>query len=244
MPVMLLRFVAAALSGVLLYLTAPPLNLAGLAWFLWVPLLVVQVPGRHKLNLGLAYAAGWIAQTVIYSWLVDTVVIFSSLPMPIAVLVLLLFSTAFSVHFALMFGGAAWLRQRLGLLWVLALPVLVIAVERLFPQLFPYYQGVTQYRHPWIFQSVSVFGVWGLSFLVMLSNCVIAETVIGFGRSSVLRFSPSAVPWSCSWPTSGSAHGVTEASSPGCRRHPWSTWLYSSSPSRWKNASRGRRWRG
>ena len=178
MPVMLLRFVAAALSGVLLYLTAPPLNLAGLAWFLWVPLLVVQVPGRHKLNLGLAYAAGWIAQTVIYSWLVDTVVIFSSLPMPIAVLVLLLFSTAFSVHFALMFGGAAWLRQRLGLLWVLALPVLVIAVERLFPQLFPYYQGVTQYRHPWIFQSVSVFGVWGLSFLVMLSNCVIAETVI------------------------------------------------------------------
>lgn len=178
MPATLLRFAAAALSGLLLYLTAPPLNLAGLAWFLWVPLLVAQVPGRNKLNFGLAYAAGWIAQTVIYSWLVDTVVIFSSLPMPIAVVVLLLFSTAFSVHFALMFGGAAWLRQRLGILWVIALPVLVIAVERLFPQLFPYYQGVTQYRHPWIFQSVSVFGVWGLSFLVMLSNCVIAETVM------------------------------------------------------------------
>ena len=178
MPALLLRFAAAALSGVLLYLTAPPLNLAGLAWFLWVPLLVVQVPGRHKLNFGLAYAAGWIAQTIIYSWLVDTVVIFSSLPMPIAVAVLLLFSTVFSVHFALMFGGASWLRQRLGLLWVIALPVLVIAVERLFPQLFPYYQGVTQYRHPWIFQSVSVTGVWGLSFLVMLCNCVLAESVL------------------------------------------------------------------
>ncbi len=178
MPAILLRFAAAAASGLLLYLTAPPLNAAFLAWFLWVPLLVAMVPGRHRLNMGLAYFSGWVAQAVIYSWLIDTVVIFTNLPAVVAVLILLLFATAFSVHFALMFGGAMWLRERLGAWWVVAVPIVVVGVERVFPQLFPYYQGATQYRNPYVWQLVSVLGVWGVSFLVMLVNCVLAEVVL------------------------------------------------------------------
>jgi apolipoprotein N-acyltransferase len=169
---------AAALSGVLLYLTAPPLNLAWLAWFLWVPLLVALDGLSLRRGMAVAYFGGWVAQAVIYSWLVDTVVIFSSLPWLVAVAVLLLFATAFSGHFALMFGAAGWLRRRLGPAWILAVPVIVVGVERAFPQLFPYYQGATQYRHPYVWQLVSVLGVWGVSFLVMMTNCALAELVL------------------------------------------------------------------
>ncbi len=168
----------AAGSGALLAAIAPPRNLHGLHWVTFVPLLVALRPGEARTSARLAFVAGFAAQATIFWWIVATVVRFASLPKPVAWLLLAVFAAVFALPYAAAFGIAPWLRERLGVAWVFALPAWLVAVERLSPQLFPYYQGVSQYRVAWVFQLASVLGVMGVSYLVVMVNCAVAEVIL------------------------------------------------------------------
>jgi len=195
----LMRILAATLSGVLLVFIAPPLNLAWLQYFSFVPLLwalsvepqdprppprgwyglrpllwELREPG-NRTNLALGLLFGFASEAAIYSWLLETVRIFSNLPTWLALIVLHIFSLAHGLPFVLIFGLVRPLRRHLGAGWLWILPALVVAVEWLCPALFPYQQGAPQYRQAWIFQLASITGVWGLTYLVMLVNCTVAE---------------------------------------------------------------------
>jgi apolipoprotein N-acyltransferase len=171
------RLFAAGVSGALLGVIAPPRNLHWLHWLAFLPLFWALRPGEHRTNVGLAFATGFAAQLTIFWWIVHTVVRFAGLPLPVALLVHLAFTCAFALPYAIAFGLAAWLRERLGVAWVFAFPAWVVTVERLAPQLFPYYQGVSQYRVAWTFQLASVLGVMGVSYLVVLVNAAAAEVL-------------------------------------------------------------------
>lgn len=173
-----LRVVAALFSGAILTVIAPPLNLHYLHWFSFLPIFWALKPGEHRRNALLGYASGWIAQFLIFYWLIETVTIFSSLPFVLALVVLALFATVFAVPYGVFFASVHWFRERLGGAWVWIIPAVLVAVEKISPALFPYYQGVSQYRFAPTWQLASVTGVLGLSYLVMLSNAVLAETFI------------------------------------------------------------------
>jgi apolipoprotein N-acyltransferase len=174
----LARLAAAATSGALLSVIAPPRNLHALHWSALVPLLVALPAGSLKRSVRLAFAAGFAAQITIFSWIAPTLVRFASLPKPASWALLALFAAVFALPYAIAFGVAPWLRERLGALWIVAMPAWLVAVERLTPQIFPYYQGVSQYRVAWTFQLASVAGVMGVSFLVVLVNTAIADVVL------------------------------------------------------------------
>ncbi|MBN1335749.1 MAG: apolipoprotein N-acyltransferase [Deltaproteobacteria bacterium] len=171
-----LRVLAAAASGAVLVFVGPPVNLHWVQWVLYVPLLWAMREHGTGLNVRLALFSGYAAQVTSFSWLVETVVRFSNLHVALGYLALHLFGLAFSVPF-LGFAFAHPLRRRLGLAWVFVLPALLVALEFLWPQLFPWYHGVVHYRTSWLWQLVSVTGVWGVSYLVLLSNCVLAEAL-------------------------------------------------------------------
>ncbi len=171
-----LRVLAAAASGAVLVFVAPPVNLHWLHWVSFLPLLWAMREGETGRNVRLALFSGYAAQVTIFFWLVETVVRFSNLHVALGYLCLHLFGLAFSVPF-LGFAFVHPLRRHLGLAWVFVLPALLVASEYLWPQLFPWYQGVGQYRTTWLWQLASVTGVWGLSYLVLLSNCVLAEAL-------------------------------------------------------------------
>ena len=173
----LLRLLVALSSGVLFAFVAPPVNLAWAHWFLWVPVFWSLRPDQHRTNAALGYASTVLATFLLYFWIIETVVLFSSLPWVVGLLVHILFSLAFSLPYILTFGLTHWIRQRLGLWWVLLVPALHVALEKTAPQLFPYYQGVTQYRQAWIWQISSVFSVMGLSYLLLVVNCALAEVL-------------------------------------------------------------------
>lgn len=175
---LLLRLGAALVSGAVLTVIAPPVNLHWLHWVSFLPLFWALRPGEHRRNAWLGYAAGWIGVFLLFIWLIDTVKIFSSLPTVAAVLVHLVFATAFALPYLLVFGSVHWLRERFGTAWVWLIPAVLVAVEKLSPALFPYYQGVSQYRNPYTWQLASVFGAYGLSYLVMLTNAALAEGLI------------------------------------------------------------------
>ncbi len=171
-----LRLVASALSGLALVFISAPANLHWLHWFAFVPMIWATRPGEGRRNALVAYAGGCVAIFILYFWLIETIIRFSSVPWVLALLVHLLFTGIFALPYALTFGPLQALRRKLGLGWVVAFPALWVTVEMI-PALFPYYHGVSQYRNPLTWQLASVTGVTGLTFLVWMSNAMLAELV-------------------------------------------------------------------
>ncbi|MFT4980063.1 MAG: apolipoprotein N-acyltransferase, partial [Myxococcota bacterium] len=188
MKAFLPRLMLAIMSGAGMALVCPPVGLRHLLWIVFVPMLLSMTADNHRRNAWLGYAAGWSMLFVNFVWLADTVGTFSSLPYAVGLLVVGLFATIFGLPYLLVFGAARWLRQRLGMGWLVAFPALQIAHETLAPALFPYALGATLYRDPNIWQVASMLGASSLSGLALLTNAVIAEVVWR-------RQEGASVPW-------------------------------------------------
>ena len=166
---------AASLQAVM----APPTNLHQIHWFAYLPMFWVLQAERTRANVALGYLYGVVSVAVIFRWLIDTIALFSNLPMILAIAVLLLFSAAFGATWPVLWGAVHPLRRRLGIGWILAFPALQVVLEwvSMWVMLFPYNQGVTQYRVPMTWQIVSVTGIYGSTYLVLLVNAVWAEAL-------------------------------------------------------------------
>ncbi|MCA9567493.1 MAG: apolipoprotein N-acyltransferase [Myxococcales bacterium] len=173
----LVRPLVAVLAGLLLAVEAPPVNLHLLQWVGLVPMLAMMGDTRRDRRLGLLYGA--VATGAIYAWIAHTIVTFSNLPMPVAVLILGLFSVAFGSPYAVLWGSVAPLRERLGSAWVLAWPSLWVLLEWTMSKvfLFPFAHGAAQYRVPLTWQIVGITGVWAVTWLVFFANAVLGEWI-------------------------------------------------------------------
>lgn len=172
-----LPILAASLSGVLLAFISPPANLHWLHWVSFLPLFWALKERENATNALLGYITGYLGVFSCFFWLAETVVRFSNVQGTIALLAIQLYGLAFGLPYALVFGLVHPLRRRLGLTWVLVIPCLQVLTEWLVPSLFPYYQGVSQYRVLPVWQIASVTGVYGVTWLVLFTNCVVAEMV-------------------------------------------------------------------
>ena len=178
-PPLIVAALVAALAGSVQAILAPPTNLHWLHWIAYLPMFWVLRPDTPRRNAALGYLYGIVSVAVIFRWLIDTITLFSNLPMVLAVAVLLLFSMAFGAGYPLLWGSVHPLRKRLGVGWVLAWPAVQVLIEwvgmRVF--LFPYNQGVSQYRAPLVWQIVSITGIYGATYLVLLVNAALAEAM-------------------------------------------------------------------
>lgn len=177
-----LRSLLAVVSGLLLTLVSAPYSWAWLHWVSFVPVFfaVHDLNRKHAFRIG--YLSGYIAVFSLFNWLTDTITVFGGLPMPVAIAILGIFSAAFGLPYGLMLQFLPALRTRFGAWWVPLFTCVWVMAERLQPQLFPYFQGVGQYRSPWVWQLASVFGSMGVSFLVILVNAAVTELCISRGR--------------------------------------------------------------
>jgi apolipoprotein N-acyltransferase len=178
------------LSGILLALSFPRPDLWFVAWFAMVPLLLVAAsrPFASGFTAGIGFFA-----LVLY-WLNIVMTTYGKLHPFLSVVAYLLLVG----YLALFFGAATWaawrLRQRLGIPMFVSLPVLWVACEFLRSFLltgFPWATlGYSQQGQLPIVQSADLFGVYGISFLLLLTNAVLAE-IVRAGREGRLR----AAPW-------------------------------------------------
>jgi apolipoprotein N-acyltransferase len=197
-----LRVLATVGSAASLSLIAPPLNWHPLHWFAYLPMFWALREDRPRLNAALAVLYGTVAVGLIFRWIADTISLFSNIPAIGAYGILLLFSLVFGLPYLALWAAVHPLRRRLGDGWVFAVPALQVVIEyvSMYALLFPYNQGVSQYRFPFTWQLASVTGVWGLSFLVLFVNCVLAEGIYRAreGRPFPIRLvSTAAIVWSC-----------------------------------------------
>jgi apolipoprotein N-acyltransferase len=175
---MLPRSTAALASGLLLSLVSPPIGLHWLHWFSFVPLLWSLRPGETRSNFWLGYLSGFAGVFSLFFWLTDTITVFSNIPFVLAVAILVLFSSVFGLPYGLLSMTVSPLRARFGPAWVFVFPAVWVAGEYIQPALFPYFQGVGQYRTPLVWQLASVFGAMGVSYLILLVNAALASLVI------------------------------------------------------------------
>jgi len=147
-------------------------SLFPLAWIAFVPLLWALTRARDRREaLWIGFVAGLATNVPAFYWLVYTMHVFGGFPYPIA----LFFYTCLSAFSALQFVLFAAGMRGLGCGPLgLAAPLLWVALEFLFPNLFPWRMGNSQMEMPVLLQVGDLTGPYGLSFAIVWFNAGIA----------------------------------------------------------------------
>lgn len=164
-------------SGLLLALAFPRLNLAPLAWVALVPLILVME--RHPFRSGFAAGLGFFG-LVLY-WLNIVMTTYGQLHPVFSVAAYLMLV----IYLSLFFGAATWaacrLREHLGWPVMLTLPVFWVGCEFIRAFLFSGFPwaslGYSQIALLPVVQAAELFGVYGISFLLLLSNAALAQLI-------------------------------------------------------------------
>ena len=166
-------YLLAMMSGALLAAAFPKPELSFLAWFAFVPLLLAagrKSPGK-ALKLGLA--AGIVAYGGILYWINIVVTTYGKLPMAVSIIVFLLLAGYLAAYVGL-FMYLVRKGEEKGMPTVILFPVLWVGLEYLRSFLltgFPWASlGYSQYNFLPLVQIADITGVYGLSFLIALSN--------------------------------------------------------------------------
>jgi len=176
----ILPWLAAVAGGVLIFLGYVGFDRYYLEWICLVPVLWAlrgQRPGR-------AFLIGWVAGVVGHAggfyWVIGMFQAFAGLPLPLALLGLLLLAAANGV----LVGAWAWATRLVtrdtgwSAVWVA--PVLWTALEASWPEIFPNYLGASQYLLPRLTQVADLAGILGVSFLVVFINATVYAVAAGW----------------------------------------------------------------
>jgi len=171
------------LSGALLALSFPALNIWLFAWFGFVPLLyVLKNKSKGKAFL-FSYFTGVIFWSAVIYWLVHV-----TLP---GTIILVLYLALYFGIFGLVISSIGYKLSTIGQL--LFIPSVWVLLEYVRSYLFTGFGwallGYSQYLNLPIIQIADITGVWGISFLLMMANVSIYSLgdLAGYSLTSVIK---------------------------------------------------------
>ena len=161
-----------ALAAVLMSLSFHPLPLHFLAWFGMVPLLYAQ----ERMHPGQAFRAG-----IFFGFLFAMLVLFWIIFLQIETNIKILITFGLVVLFAyigLYFGVALAIAKKTNI-WVLPMAISALEFIRGIGEIgFPWLSlGYSQARYPLFIQQASLYGVYGISFWIVLLNVSIYKAL-------------------------------------------------------------------
>lgn len=164
----------AAASALLVVLATPGFDASWLIWIALVPLLVAVKSQTGWPVFGLTFAAGFLANAGIVQWV--------ALPSEVKAVDFLLIATYLGLFWGLFGVLTALLRLRGGLPIIATAPVVWVCLEYVRSHFFflelPWVLlGHTQYLNTTLIQVASVTGVYGVSYVIVLVNSLLAETI-------------------------------------------------------------------
>lgn len=155
----------AASGGALLAVPFIDFALYPLAWVALVPLLWRLAQVRTYREAAIAgVAAGMAGLVPAFWWLTYTIRVFGGFPAPIALFFYLCLSLYGAAMFTLFALGVR--RAGFGMLGI-HVPLIWVALEFLYPHLFPWRVGHTQFHLPVVTQIGDLTGPYGLSFVML-----------------------------------------------------------------------------
>lgn len=174
----------AVMSGVLLALSFPRFNLGPLAFGGLVPLLVALdgVPALQGTYLGII--TGLVCYLLSIPWVVHTMTTYGGLPLPLGFLLLIALSLYLALYVGIFAYGVTRFSAGGALIYLVGVPALWVGLEYARTFLlsgFPWnLLGYSQYQNLSVIQIAAVTGVYGISFLLVLTNAGIALGGLSF----------------------------------------------------------------
>src|SRR5438270_397507 len=166
------RLALSALAAVLMFLSAPTANLWPLMWIGIVPQIYVALdattPGRAFLYVWLT---GTIANTAAFFWMRGFLEHFGHMSALQAVPIMMLLTSYQGLEFAFLSWGIYRVHRRVpGLPMAIVAPLVMVVIELLTPQIFPFYLAITQAWVPAVIQIADITGPLGVTFLLVAVN--------------------------------------------------------------------------
>ncbi|MCX7940510.1 MAG: apolipoprotein N-acyltransferase [Endomicrobia bacterium] len=193
------------LSGLLLFFSYPKYGSFFCAWFCFVPIIyVVQLERRKGLNLKTVFTklfiyslvTGLIGYGGIFYWIVPTFkaagepVIFGVISLIVIAMYFSLYLYAFCIYTFLTGLDSFTSILSSSLFWVL-LEYLQMYLFSGFPWVL---LGITQYANTKIIQVADIFGIYGVSFLLIFTNLTISIVANNVVYRKKIRFNYLAIP--------------------------------------------------
>lgn len=197
------RAAAMLATGLSALVLAPPVSVAVVGWFALAPWLAGSIDGPWRRRFGWGLLAGTTFELATRWSLVPTLTDFAHLPSPVAALTITLFCGYIGLRYALASVLAGAFRTRWGGAWPFLLATVWVALEWAQPDIFLFRQGSFQYRQPWVWQLASVAGPYGLSWLLLAVNGVLAEVWLRRREGRPLPVRPVAIVLALSVATLG-----------------------------------------
>jgi apolipoprotein N-acyltransferase len=166
-----LRLALSALGAVLMFLSAPTVDLWPLMWVGMVPQIYIALTAKTPKR---AFLYGWftgiIANTAAFSWMSGFLEHFGHMSAIQAIPVMMLLTTYQGLEFAFFSWGIYRVRRRIDLPLALVAPLVMVVIELCMPQIFPFYIAITQAWVAPVIQIADVTGPLGVSFLLAAVN--------------------------------------------------------------------------
>ena len=169
------------LSGLLLLLSFPQIDLGLLAWIALVPLLLAIRNRSWRTAFGQGFLAGLVFYAGSLSWVVNAMHLYGHIPFTMSYVVMLLLAAYCALYLALFTGLLRWMSMGLTSVFLWGAPALWVSLELARTQLFSGFPwallGYSQHDQLPIIQIADLTGVYGVSFLIVLVNVLLAALI-------------------------------------------------------------------
>jgi apolipoprotein N-acyltransferase len=169
------------LSAVLLFLAVPKAGVWPLMWVALVPALSVALAAStHKRAFLYGWLTGIVAHAVAFSWMNFLLEKFGHMAAIESIPIVGLLVAYQGLAFALFGWGVRRARLRTGLPLVVLAPLVMVTIELVTPQIFPYYLAISQAFVPAVIQIADLTGPLGVTALMMACNGALADAVLAW----------------------------------------------------------------
>jgi len=174
-------YILALASGLLLAAAFPKIDQGWVAWIALVPLLLALRQVRPRVGFGIGMVAGLVYNLGVIYWTAYTMHVYGHLPKVQSVLVLLLFAVFLALFIAVFAMVLCRVCRRPWQLVLLA-PAAWAALEWVRSWIFTGFPwallGHSQYDRLWVIQIADLFGVYGVSALIVAFNALIVLALL------------------------------------------------------------------
>jgi apolipoprotein N-acyltransferase len=186
----------AASSGLLLTASFPKIGLDWLAWFALVPLLAALANLSVKESFRIGFISGLIHYLTLLYWVVPVMRTYGYLPWYLSIAILFLFAAVLALFPAVFSMGLAVIGST-PLRCLICVPLLWVALEYIRTFIFTGFPwallGHALYLRHHLIQIADLFGVYGVSFLIVLGNVAVFLAILLIRRKTWGN-SPAAKP--------------------------------------------------
>ncbi len=186
------RILCAIASGLLLTASFPKIGISQLAWVALVPLLWTLSDSSPKQAFRLGFITGLSHYLTLLYWLINTMMTYGYLPVWVAVPLLFLLAAYLSLYIGVFSMILSFCRKPV--YGMMMAPALWVALEYLRTFMlsgFPWgLLGYSQVHHLQLIQITDIFGVYGVSFLIVFANINLTPrppSLKGKGENTSLR---------------------------------------------------------